>query len=49
MVRFEGFNTIMKNIASALEHSVEVEVRLSFAWNWRSDVKRHESANNGAW
>src|SRR5262245_566500 len=29
----------MKNIACQLEHSVEAEVSLSFAWNWRPDIK----------
>jgi len=29
----------MKNIACRLEHSVEAEVGLSFAWNWRTDIK----------
>jgi hypothetical protein len=29
----------MKNIACQLEHSVEVNVSPSFAWNWRTDVK----------
>ncbi len=29
----------MTNIACQLEHSVEAEVRPSFAWNWRTDVK----------
>jgi hypothetical protein len=29
----------MKNIACQLEHSVEAEVTLSFAWNWRTDVR----------
>jgi hypothetical protein len=28
----------MKNIAWQLEHSVEVDVSPSFAWNWRTDV-----------
>ena len=29
----------MTNIACQLEHSVEVDVRASFAWSWRTDVK----------
>jgi hypothetical protein len=29
----------MNNIACQLEHSVEADVSLSFAWNWRTDVK----------
>jgi hypothetical protein len=29
----------MKNIACQLEHSVEADVSLSFAWNWRTDIK----------
>jgi hypothetical protein len=29
----------MKNIARQLEHSVEAEASLSFAWNWRTDIK----------
>jgi hypothetical protein len=28
----------MTNIACQLEHSVEVEVSPSFAWNWRTDI-----------
>jgi hypothetical protein len=30
----------MKNIAWQLEHSVEADVSLSFAWSWRTDVKK---------
>jgi hypothetical protein len=29
----------MTNIACQLEHSVEAHVSLSFAWNWRTDIK----------
>jgi hypothetical protein len=29
----------MKNITWQLEHSVEADVSLSFAWSWRTDVK----------
>jgi hypothetical protein len=29
----------MTSIALELEHSVEVDVSLSFAWNWRTDIK----------
>ena len=29
----------MKNIACTLEYSVEAEVRPSFAWSWRTDIK----------
>jgi hypothetical protein len=30
--------SVMKNIACQLEHSVEAEVSLSFAWSWRTDI-----------
>jgi len=29
----------MKNVAFQLEHSVEAEVSLAFAWSWRTDIK----------
>jgi hypothetical protein len=29
----------MKNIACELEYSIEAEVSLSFAWNWRTDIQ----------
>ena len=28
----------MNNVAYQLEHSMEAEVSLSFAWNWRTDI-----------
>ena len=29
----------MNSIAYELEYSVEAEVSLSFAWNWRTDIQ----------
>jgi hypothetical protein len=35
---------VMNSIAYELEYSVEAEVSLSFAWNWRTDIQNWDDA-----
>jgi hypothetical protein len=49
----------MTNIACQLEHSVEADVSLAFAWNWRTDIQNWDDPTaqfqldgpfaNGSW